>query len=56
LHQIACCTVRAHQAAALRKQNAAMQERIRNTKAVTDNDITDDPAGAARKDASWWGK
>ena len=40
---------RAARAKELRRQNEAYRERVRNTKAATDDDVTDDATGAARR-------
>ena len=37
--------------AAIDRENAAMRERIKNTAARTDDDISDEAAGAARDEA-----
>ena len=53
---------RAAEEAELQEQNRELAERIQNTKAVVDDDITDEPAGAERgkpvqKGWTWgWGK
>ena len=39
------------EAARIARENAALAERLRNTKAATDNDVSDDASGAARRRA-----
>jgi hypothetical protein len=43
---------KAEEAARIKAENAAMKAKLKNTKAATDNDVTDDAAGAARVEAA----
>ena len=49
LHRAVICPVSPQ--AAIDRENAAMRERIKNTAARTDDDISDEAAGAARDEA-----